>query len=349
MSSEGENDPASLATPIGNDANTVCTRRKMSRSRYPGEWRDCCRDIYAEYQRYLTRRFGEFKWDKIRNLIMRDFDEKLGRPDTRLSRQDLEGWIKRDVEIGDEKFAFVDLYLHKELLRKDSDFTYAAQRVIAYRETHQIKTLRALYWGDRRSIPKELFQFTDKFTEALYITDRTAKDSSAHEEQAIRCAIYVRPHRMGRYLVSTVFQNGPGNTSFDINKSYFGYFGYLVPIAPFGGGVYCVLQLFDRAIERAAPHAFHNTSEIVLTPSNEIYARPVFSVASAFSVMGVQSAIDDGIVTFMRSGLRTAPDMRDNWAPAMPIDEHCIVFTKVNIDEVTREYMNSLRDQYLLW
>lgn len=333
------------ANVVGIGAKPVCGGG--SRERYPIEWKECCRDIYRAYQRHLTQKLGtNVAWQRIRNMVMRDMDiyrdGRLIEKDSGLTRQDIEHWINApEANIGDQKFRYLDRYLHLELLDPDSAFCEAAQRVIAFREAELHRNLHALYVGPRHRVRDDVYAASDAFAGKLYVVDEPAS-----QDENFRTALYIKPSEDTKYaVVGFYFKFTPDNAA-DIITHAYRYFGYLLPLSlavshTGNRTAYGVLKLFDRSLLSTKEAIFHNAAHCFLNEASlslsvaeiEASTQPFRPVTKA---KADKSAVHD-LMTL------TDPQLAPSYA--MTADR----LVGLEIDEDQRNLLNSLCDEYLLW
>jgi hypothetical protein len=334
------------AASVGVGANAVGAGSKRRGVRYPEEWKECCREIFAEYQVYLSEKLGApVGWGRIRNLVMREQDARLGYPDEQLRRQDLEHWVLKGKVPGDAKFKFVDRYLHEELLAEETDFRYAAARVIAYRGALQHRSMRTLYMGDRREPSSALHAFTDRFAGKLY-----AMDEPAAADENFRAALYVQSSDTVRYLAvafSFKFTPAPGPAGAgEIIAHGHRHFGYLMPMnfadALQGeASAYGVLKLFERSLLATKEAVFHTSAHCFLNgDGGALKIAPLESVTRPFRAVTKQTENPDAVRRLMAL---TQPQLY----PRYGLQADFLRPMEITSDQ--QEILQNLHDEYLLW
>ncbi|NHK29387.1 hypothetical protein FF098_015840 [Parvularcula flava] len=254
------------ANVVGIGANLVCDPDDRKRTRYPVEWKECCRDIFKEYRRYKSEtEGGEYSWTRIRNQIMRKYDvyegTRIVEESTLLSRQNLESFVRHGKMLNDDKFKFLDHFTHENLLDPTSDFSIAAERVIAYREKLQQECFHVLYLGDRRHVDKNVSQYVSHFSERLFILE-----SPPDEDEKLGSAIYLKPQEYACFSVVFIYYRNSHLFSFDTSVRHgYKYFGYFLPLSLHDHDgkktwSYGVLNLFDRSQFNTKPAFFHSAA-----------------------------------------------------------------------------------------
>ncbi|CDO60031.1 hypothetical protein BN1012_Phect1817 [Candidatus Phaeomarinobacter ectocarpi] len=345
MSNENADQSGSIANVVGIGADSVGSQQR--RARYPVEWKECCRDIYAAYQEHLSEQFGSHVgWQRIRNLVMREFDTyeagRLADEDSRLRRQDIEHWMKDDgSDLSEDKFRFLDHYLHKELLRRDSDFTEATRRVIAYREALQYRALKTLYLGDRREVPDDVQALAHKFVGQLFIIDEPPS-----EEENFRTALYIKSVAdEGYFVIGFYFKFTPESAAEIIEYGY-RYHGYLLPMSMAdelqGSNVVCgLLTLFDRSLLGTKEAIYHNAAHCFMVEGDRsLKIAAIESVASPFRPVTQQSQDKNAIRETMAL---TIPQLYPSYAMQSQY------LYKEDISKEQKKLLESLHDEYLVW
>jgi hypothetical protein len=348
MASDEQQKRESPANVVGFNAKALCNPESVLErgKRYPLAWKECCREIYIAYQQVLSEKLGaEVKWRRIRNIIMRDFDtydgKKLVEENEELSRQSLEHWINNGGDIGDGKFKFLDYYLHKSLIEELPEFIDAAERVMRYRETLQLDSLRTLYLGDRSKITSATVEAADAFTERLYVVD-----GPTNETENFRAAIYLMPPARGRYHVLCYYFDFEPQTTADILERGYPYFGYFLPLgirqAPNGKtDIHGVIQLFDRGLLRTKGAVYHNTSNCALIGDGQFMKiAPLHCATHPFRPAINAKAETRPIKDIMTMTFLTL----DTFIALKAVD-----LLKAHLSDDHLSYLNSLHDRYLLW
>lgn len=345
MSNENPDEAKSTANIVGIGADSVGSAGR--RTRYPVEWKACCRDIYTAYQAHLSEKFGSHVgWQRIRNLVMRDFDTyedgRVVNEDARLRRQDLEHWMKdAGSELSDEKFRFLDHYLHRELLRRDSDFSAAARDVIAYREALQYRALHMLYLGDRHEVPSDVRALARQFAGHFYVIDEPLS-----EEENFRIAIYIRASTETGFSVAGFYFKFSPESPGEIIEHGYRYYGYFLPMSLAdelqGSKVVCgVLTLFDRSLLGTKEAIYHNASHCFMVESDHsLKLAAIESVASPFRAVTPQSQDKAAIRETMAL---TIPQLY----PSYSLQAQYLY--REDVSDAQRSVLEALRDEYLLW
>jgi len=334
------------ANVVGIGANLVCDPDDRKRTRYPVEWKECCRDIFNEYRRYKSEtEGGEYSWTRIRNQIMRKHDvyegTRIVEESTLLSRQNLESFVKHGKMLNDDKFKFLDHFIHKNLLDPNSDFSIAAERVIAYREKLQQECFHVLYLGDRRAVDKEVYTIADEFCGRFY-----AVEEPASAEENLRTALYIKPYEQGRYqVIGYYFKFTPQSVSeiLEYGYRYFGYLQMLTFADQLQGSriVYGLLKLFDRSLYATKEAIYHSTSHCFMTAGgSDLKLAGVDEVTHPFRAVTQQTEEKSAIRETMAMTIPTL-------YPSYQLQAKYLAEMELSPEQ--KVHLDNVHDEYLLW
>lgn len=364
MSNEPEVPLPRIANVVGIRANSNGAPLAPVRTRYTGDWKECCARILREYRSRLSDKLMlSVGWGRIRNEIMREFDSyedrRLVGEDSRLRRQDLEHWLDGGKEIGDEKFRFVDYFVHGQLLDGRAELSFAAKSVISHQETEQMRAFRLLYLGGSRALPPEIADVCGQFEGRLHVVDVKPPQDSVRvvnglPPNAMRTALFVRPSSEAAFSVTAFYYDRALTSAEDIIEQGYRYFGYLLPVSlldqtgePISGGktVYGVLTLFDRALLATQQGMFHVSSHCFLHSNSQESPQTRFLVTDVLRVTRPYWYANDDA-----EGLSA----RELLAQTRELDAPVYLgrFDKlehVALSQAQRELLTNLQDEYLIW
>ena len=328
-------------------ANSICAPRRELR--YPDEWKECCREILRELRDRLADRFGDRRqgWQRIRNLIMRDFDAREisgDGEDKRLVRQDLENWMKPSKpagSLGDTKFRFVDWYIQGELIDEASDTSWAASAVAAFRDQANLRALEKLHYGWTKTAPIEVVHIADTFRGGLFVLDKECL-----KNVPIFSALYIKnAGECGLYVI--MFYSDGDFSSVDgmISDSY-KFFGYMLPttmanVADWEESIYSSLYLFDRCYLSTHEYAGHNASHCYMHSVNDFIKISAINKSTA----PLLAATIDG-QPFHHISEAFSFNLNSLAFKAYKDSE---IMTREKISPDQEDKLNALIDKYLIW
>lgn len=328
---------------------SISRRTTFKRTPYSYRWKSLCREILIEFQKHLSALAGgAVKWERVRRLIMKPYDtyegEVLLEEDTRLRRQDLEYWIKNDSNMDDAKFAFVDLFIRKELIHNNYGLDSVISKIIDHRDFENMRALALifqniffqnaalawiLFWP---AVVQKLFKLHSEDSNShtyLYIADITDE-----------CRTVAR---------ATLFLSDASYTTAEslIARSK-KYYGYVVPIA--GSNEAKItdplsrLLLFDRSsIDGLRINTFSDS--FLRERSGVLKCFPSISASelSHHLAVDLREEKERALAECMITG--NMKEFRDLTREEKERD----AFKEIEICDQQRALLESLKDEYLVW
>lgn len=334
--------PPSRENPIWGRANPVCGLYRAEK--YPAEWKDCCRDVLRAYKEHQRKKLGlkQFGWGRVRNQIIEVSAPKEGLDSSLLVAQDLQHWDKSDPDsLGDNKFSYVDFFIRKSIIDGADELSEVRSEIISYRSKENLKSVYRFVNGWNKQPDQYELKIMNDFEQRIF----AIREKDVHDDRA-RCAIYIKPTRNAAYETIIFFSDDSPRLVTDLVSYGYKIFGCLIPIGvpgePESAKVLgAVMYEIDRLRLRTSPIMGASGAHAYLS-SEDMTLKLVDLVASPSPGQLWRLNEDQNLPHHARFDVQLPDgDKGSHWVG--------FEFKPIPISIDMSDYLNNLKNEYLLW